>query len=177
MQKFKIPFFLIGSLIMIYVMFKTGQPLKTPTTNAGILHLEFASNKVKVDSILQAWAPDPQTGFNKIEAAKTNTYWDFLFLFFYAGFLFFVCRFFANIYKEGSGFANAGLRLAKWALLAGALDMVENICMLQSLSGNGSNALAMITVIASSIKWCLVFVCVMYILLSAPLYFYFQKVR
>ena len=76
-------FFLAGSLVMIYVMAKTGQPLKTPVTPQGILNLEFAYNSDKVDGIVNNWA-----SINTVTAAKQNTWLDFIFLFFYSGFLF-----------------------------------------------------------------------------------------
>ncbi len=177
MKKFAIPFFLVGTLAMMYVMVKTGAPLNTPTTQSGILSLEFAPNKIKVDSVLLAWQATPNSTFSKIDAAKINTYWDFVFLFFYAGFLYFSCRKLSTGFREGTGFANAGIHLSKAALVAGALDVVENICMLQSLAGNGSNSLAMVTMFAALIKWLLVIVCVLYIMFSAPLVFYFQKLR
>ena len=80
MKKLQIPFFIAGTIIMIIIMSRTGKPLKTASTPAGIVNLEFAYNTVKVDSVFKAWGTG-STG-SKIEVAKTNTYWDFLFIFF-----------------------------------------------------------------------------------------------
>lgn len=142
-------------------MMKTGAPLKTPATPKGILDLEFACDKQHVDVVLTAWATD-----NKIEAAIQNTLWDFVFLFFYSLFLFFCCKklmvkFIPTNWKHTAGkfFANA-------AIAAGLLDVGENLGMLQTLGGNSSNTVALVTVICSLIKWSLVLLVILYVVIA-----------
>ncbi len=167
MKKLQIPFFILGTIAMIIVMGKTGKPLKTPLTTAGIVNLEFAYNTVKVDSVFKAW--DYGSTSSKIDIAKANTYWDFLFIFFYAGLLFLWSRHLSDIYRDGTGFNKAGKLFAKLALTAGLLDVIENICMLQSLNGNINNGFALTATICASLKFLFLFITVMYIFVSLPL--------
>ena len=159
MKKLLLPFFLIGTIAMIVVMAKTGATLK-PATPHGILDLEFAYNTAKTTAVLNAWAP--ANGLDNITVAKTNTYWDFLFLFFYAGFLFVACKKIAT--KISGSVSKAGNLIAKGALLAGFLDIIENIGMLLTLSNQGSSSIAICTTIVSVIKWALALIAVLYVL-------------
>ncbi|MEO6253375.1 MAG: hypothetical protein ABIO79_08730 [Ferruginibacter sp.] len=160
MKKFLIPFFVIGSMAMIVVMTKTGAILKTSAAPMGILDLEFAYNTTKTTPILNSWAPAGNT--DNISAAKINTYWDFLFLFFYAGFLFLACTKIASAIK--GPVAKAGNLIAKAALLAGFFDILENIGMLFTLNGQGSSTIAFCTTFISVIKWGLAIIAVLYVL-------------
>jgi hypothetical protein len=161
MKKLLLPFFLIGTIVMIFVMAKTGATLK-PATAHGILDLEFAYNTTKTADVLKAWAP--VNGFDNIVVAKTNTYYDFLFLFFYSGFLFLACKKIAS--KTGGGFSKTGNIVAQAALVAGFLDILENIGMLLTLSNQGSLAIALCTTIVSLIKWLLAIMAVLYLLIG-----------
>lgn len=160
MKKLLLPFFLVGSLVMIVVMAKTGATLKTPFTPKGILDLEFAFTTIKADAVMSAWSP--ATGIDNIAAAKTNTYWDFLFLFFYAGFLFLACKTIAS--KISGPVSKAGKLIAKGALAAGFLDILENIGMLLILNHHGSSAIVLVTTIVSLIKWALALIALLYVL-------------
>ena len=160
MKKLLLPFFFIGSMAMIVVMTKTGATLKTPAAPMGIVDLEFAYNTAKTTPILNSWAPNAD--IDNIAAAKTNTYWDFLFLFFYAGFLFLACKKIASAIK--GPVAKAGNLIAKAALLAGFLDIIENIGMLLTLNGQDSSTIAFGTTCISVIKWGLALIAVLYVL-------------
>ena len=163
MKKYAIPFFLIGSLLMIYVMVKTGAPLKTLATPNGILDLEFAYNTEKTAIVTNAWAITGPVDI--IAAAKFNTWLDFIFLFFYSIFLFLTSK---KIYRSFSGkFGQAGKTIAKGALLAGMLDIIENAGMLTTLSGNGSGLISFMTSFCSVIKWTLAIMAVLYVLTGA----------
>lgn len=160
MKKLLLPFFLLGSLAMMVVMLRTGEGLKTKAAPMGIVNLEFAWNETKTSAILQDWAPG--SGTDLIATAKNNTYWDFLFLFFYAGFLFLACKKIAAAIK--GAVARAGHLVANGALIAGVLDIIENAGMLLTLNNHGSNVIALITTIISIIKWLLALVAVLYVL-------------
>jgi hypothetical protein len=160
MKKLLLPFFLLGSIAMIVVMAKTGATLKTDATPHGILNLEFAYNTAKTADVLNAWAP--ANGLDNITAAKANTCWDFLFLFFYAGFLFLACKKIAT--KTTGSFSRAGRLIAKGALWAGFLDIIENSGMLLTLCNQGSSTIAFCTTFVSVIKWALAIIAVLYML-------------
>lgn len=157
MQKLLFPFFLIGTIAMMVVMAKTGATLKTDAAPMGILDLEFAYSPNKTTPIINSWI---QT--DNISAAKVNTYWDFLFLFFYAGFLFLACKKIATNINGPA--AKAGNLIAKAAILAGFLDVFENAGMLLTLNNQGSSAIAFATTFFSVIKWGLVIIAVLYVL-------------
>jgi len=154
-KKFSLLILLAGTIIMIFIMLISGKPLNTSETPCGILHLEFANTEEKVLQVLSAWKKNSSNTNDIIAAAKGNTWFDFLFLLFYALFLYSSCyrlsRMVTNkiISSLLSFFAIA-------ALLAGGLDMLENIGMLLSLSGQASHAIALFTSIVSIIKWVLV---------------------
>ncbi|MBL0146890.1 MAG: hypothetical protein IPP48_15395 [Chitinophagaceae bacterium] len=159
MKKLTIPVLFIGTLVMITVMAKTGASLKTSTTPKGILNLEFAYDTVKTNTILNAWAATPAV--NNIEAAKNNTYYDFLFLSFYALFLFFICKKIAQL-----NHSKIGLLIANGALAAGVLDIAENLGMLATLSNHSSNTIALFTTFFAAVKWVLAIIAVLYVLVG-----------
>lgn len=160
MKKLLLPFFLLGTIGMMVIMVKTGAILKTPAAPMGILNLEFAYNTAKTTPIINSWASINNT--DVIAAAKNNTYWDFLFLFFYAGFLFLACKKIAA--KTAGSFSKAGKLIAKGALWAGILDVFENTGMLLTLNNQGCDAIALSTTIISVIKWALAIIAVLYML-------------
>ncbi len=135
-------------------MGKTSATLKTTATPCGILNLEFAYNTTKTAGVINAWEPN-----NNITVAKNNTYYDFIFLAFYATFLFFTCKKIAEIKNS-----NTGLLIANGAIAAGILDIAENAGMLFTLSGNVSGTVGFITTVCSLIKWVLVITAVAYCL-------------
>ncbi|MBL0199988.1 MAG: hypothetical protein IPP81_07365 [Chitinophagaceae bacterium] len=61
-------------------------PFKNIEAPNGILNLEFAYNTAKTTPIINSWAGISST--DVITAAKNNTYWDFVFLFFMPAFYF-----------------------------------------------------------------------------------------
>lgn len=159
MKKYALLILLLGTLIMIVVMGKTGAPLKTAATPNGILQLEFAYNTEKTSTVIQAWAPDGNS--NRIHAAQINTYLDFIFLFFYTLFLFFTCDKIARISKS-----KTGAMIANGIIWAGLLDVLENAGMLFTLAGNTSGTIAFMTTFFSVIKWALAAAAVLYVLVG-----------
>jgi len=160
MKKLILPIFFAGTLFMLYVMARTGAPLKTPVTPNGILNLEFAYDTSKVNAIIGAWTSTP--GVDVIEAARKNTYLDFIFIFFYSLFLYLASLKLNE--RFGGKFGKAGKWIGQGALLAGGLDLLENAGMLGSLSDHVTGPVALFTVICASVKWALAPVAVLYVL-------------
>ncbi len=120
MNKILIAFFLLACTIFFFMQMRpTGKRLRTPETRLGILNLEFAYDNDQTTKVLNAWKSD-----GKIVDATTNTYIDFGLLFFYSLFLFFCCRNLSNIFS--GKIRSFGRWLSKAALVAGALDVIEN---------------------------------------------------
>jgi hypothetical protein len=160
MKKLLLPFFFLGTLAMMVVMLKTGATLTTDATPLGIMDLEFAYNTTKTSAVLNAWAPTAQT--DNIAVARINTYWDFLFMVFYGGFLFLACKKMARSLKDPV--AKAGNLIAKAVILALIFDLIENSGMLLTLNNYSSPAIAFCTTFFSVIKWGLVIIAVLYLL-------------
>ena len=159
-------FIIAGTLIMIYVMAVSGKSLKTAETPLGILNLEFAYNKAKTDVILNAWSYPGPDNIDNISAAIQNTWYDFIFLFFYSLALFYACK---SIAASLKGFLQkTGKYAAIGALYAGLLDIAENAGMLFTLNGYSSDLIALLTVLFSVLKWLLVFFAILYIFLTGP---------
>jgi hypothetical protein len=155
-------FLAAGSLIMMKVMVQTGATLKTPSTPLGILNLEFAYTAEKALAVILAW-----TGLipaDNVLAAIVNTWLDFIFLLFYSLFLYQACRMLSL--KHTRLLSTAGHFIAKGALIAGLLDVFENIGMLLTLNGYISNTVALLTFLFSIVKWLLVLAAVLYILIA-----------
>ncbi len=160
MQKYSILFFLIGSLTMAVIVTMQGESLKTKDTPLGVLNLELAFNSANTATVLNAWAPN--TSVDNIAVAKKNTWLDFIFIFFYPIFLFLASKAISRSF--GGWFGRAGKLVAKAAILAGLLDVIENTGMLLSLSGKGSAAIVLCTSVCSSIKWTLALLAVLYVI-------------
>ena len=160
MKKLLLPVFLLGTLTMMYMMADTGALLKTPAAKLGIINLELAYNTTQTMAILNSWAP---TAVNdRIAAARFNTYSDFLFLFFYAGFLLLACR---AIAKNSKGaLAKWGYYIGSGTLVAGFADVLENTGILFSLNNLVSPLVSFCTAFFSVIKWSLVVIAVLYLI-------------
>ena len=161
MRKYFFPIVAVGSLVMVMVMSKTSATLKTPATPLSILNLEFAYNGAKADIVLNAWQPNEK--YNNIEVAESNTWLDFIFLFFYSLFLYKACKILSGTYN--GNLQKTGLLLANGALMAGFLDILENAGMLFTLQGNINNSILLLTTIVSIIKWILALAAVAYLLI------------
>lgn len=175
MRNIIFPFLFIGSMAMAFIVTKTGATLNTEKTPHGILDLELAYSVSKVETVINAWTPSDINPINNIAVAKTNTWWDFVFLIFYAPFLFTLCKKISRSYKTNSLVSKAGNLFANAILIAGMLDVVENIGIFQSLNGNIGHGIALLTASASLIKWMLVIGCLLFILVSFPKAIYLHR--
>ncbi len=147
--------------VMIWIMNKSGNPLKTGTTPLGILNLELAINKNETGVIVQQWNQQ-----QLIAIAKKNTYYDFIFLMAYTALFYFLCRQAAKQFKINSFSRKISYLLSYAAILAGIMDVLENFGMLMSLSGQISEGITLFTLITSIIKWSLVAGCIAWLLIS-----------
>ena len=142
-------------------MLKTEAPLKMPATPAGIINLELAFDTTQTGKVITAW-----TSANAINAAKINTYWDFLFIFFYSYFLFLCCKKLTAKFKVNNWKRNAGLFFSKAIFGAALLDMCENGGMLLTINGNSNSTIVLLTSACSAVKWAIVLLTILYILMA-----------
>jgi hypothetical protein len=154
MKNIIIIFLSIGLVAMLLMMMKTGSILKTPETPTGILNIEFAKDTVEMKRILGAWSRVIIDGKTNIEAAKTNTYWDFAFIFFYAGFFFYGNTLLSEKFRGNF------IKICEWAsvaaIFAGLFDCGENALILTSLSGKYSPIIVSLTKILAILKFTLI---------------------
>lgn len=160
MQKIKFTVSIIGTLVMFYVMSTTGKPLITNATPLGILNLEFAYHPQKIEQIMSAWK-------NLIDTALINTYWDFLYLFFYAFLLVNICTFIHH--RLTITYGKVGLLFGRLAILAAFLDGIENGFMLNVLNNNYNVTSLQLMVGASVLKWIIVLAVILYSLVGLML--------
>lgn len=175
MFKIFFAFLVTGTIIMIYVMMSTGKTLETPATPLGIIALELAPDKKTVQVILQEWTKTGE-GVDNIKAAKKNTLLDFLFIIFYAPFLYICCTRLAAGFKKTSIIARIGKLVAIGIIIEGILDFLENFGMLKSLDGEVSNNIALFTASCSFVKWTLVFIALLYIVAALVAKLFIKKV-
>jgi hypothetical protein len=114
-----------GALVMIFVMRWTALPMGP----GGIVDFEFAGTLEKADAIMMRW------GAAGLEAALLNTRLDFIFILFYAAW--------GYLALQSLGAREPSLRLRSLArqlsyamIAAGVLDVLENICMFQTMGSS-----------------------------------------
>lgn len=140
-----------------------GHPLTIPTSPAGIVSLELAGTAEKTSTILEGWARQKLTA-----KARNNIMIDFLFIPFYAILFYTLCGSIAVRHKGMA--ATMGIMLAFDALVAGLLDVSENILMLLSTFSFYNQATARFTAIFASAKFFILALCLLYVvLLGLPL--------
>lgn len=148
--------------MMIVLMFLQGRPLKTPATSGGILTLEFAPTQMDVDAVLDTWAEASTPSTDIINTAIVNTKIDFVFLFCYSLFLM-SCALQLSLRSVNKKIWQI---IAGTSVIAGLLDVVENIGMLQSLQENGSDRIALMTTLAAYFKWALVLIVITFLIIG-----------
>ena len=161
---------IIATLIMIWIMLLTGNSLKTPTTPYGIINLEIAANVEKTKEIVQTWDKN-----NTIAAATKNTLYDFIFITCYVSLFYFLLRQVEKQFSSVNLFNKLSRYISYAAVMAGVLDILENIGILKSLSGNITNGITLFTFSTSIIKWILVAVCILWLLFSVAVILFRRK--
>lgn len=145
------------SLLMILLLRWQGSELIVPATPSGILALEFANTPEKLNYVLSFW--------NK-ETVQINILLDFLFVIAYTWFFVVAVAESAAKWKQRYmiQFGAISIRLA---FLAGMLDTVENILMLQSIHGHYTISSLQLTWYCATIKFAIAIVLFLYVLLTA----------
>ena len=147
-----------GIALLLFILFMRwqGSGMMHPSTPSGILALEFANTPEKLNYVLSFW--------NKA-MVRTNIWIDFLFIIVYTWFLVIA------ITTRASASANNWIRLlgvwlGRLVFLAAILDVVENILMLQSISGQYSTYSLQLTWYCASIKFGIIILIFLYVAIS-----------
>ena len=169
MHKFIWLILAVGTMAMMMIMRQSGKPLETPFTPAGIINLELARTKSNVRNILNIWSSSNGDNRNNIGIAKNNTYLDFLFILFYASFLFVSTQKVVLLFYKRSRWAALGRSVVYLSPIAAILDVLENLGMLLSLNNHVSSKTVFLTFSCSFMKWLCIGLIILY-LLSSLLY-------
>jgi hypothetical protein len=157
MINIRIILFLLAATLGLFLLLRVQGNLETPASPAGILSMEFATQPHRVTEIKNAWDAGGMTG-----RARTNIWIDFLFIPFYAMLFYTLC---GSISVRMQGFpAKLGIFMAFGALVAGLLDVLENIFMLIALQGHYGGFSAMATSLLAGAKFLLLALAALYVI-------------
>lgn len=157
MINIRIIFFLLAGTLFFFLLLRVQGKLETIKSPASIVSLELAHDAQSVEDITTSWNQEGMT-----TRAKTNIWIDFLFIPFYVMLFYTLC---GSISVRMIGFsAKLGVLLAFGSLIAGILDVLENILMLFALHGHYNNFSALLTTFFATAKFTLLLLAVLYIL-------------
>lgn len=149
-------FFLLGT-IFFFLLLRYQGTLEHKVSPMGIVSLELARNPEQVKNIVTAWKTD-----GLIATARLNIWLDFLFIPFYSLLFYTLC---GSISVRSNGqVAKIGVMLAFAALIAGLLDILENLLMLFSLNGIFNYITVILTSFFASSKFILLGLALLYVI-------------
>jgi hypothetical protein len=154
-----------GTLLLATLMKDQGAPLVTCNTPQGILNLEFAATPTSANAVVSEWQVAPcSNGRSLVTTAVANTKLDFVFIAFYVLFFYMTSLILGQSLPGIVGKLGLWLRWA--SVLAGLLDVVENLFMFKTLGGNITSMGTFATAICAKIKFGLLAACLLYLLLG-----------
>jgi hypothetical protein len=125
--------FLTGTVVLLILLRVQGSSLVNEQAPAGIVSFELAGSRTKAEAISSAWESEGRT-----KTALGNIRLDYLFIPFYSLFLYMSCGTLAT--GSSSRSRRPGVWIAFGSLLAGMLDVFENLVMSAQIKGGISNA-------------------------------------
>ncbi len=159
MINIKIKLFLLGVTLFLFTVLRfQGASLKQHYADQGIVSLELAGSAEKTATIVEGWNAD-----GLIDKARNNILIDFLFIPFYAIF-FYTLTGSISVRLQGRA-SSLGVALAFSSLIAGMLDLFENLLMLTSIHVGYSDFTAILTAIFAALKFLLLLLALLYILI------------
>jgi hypothetical protein len=151
--------FLTGTVVLLILLRVQGSSLVNEQAPAGIVSFELAGSRTKAEAISSAWESEGRT-----KTALGNIRLDYLFIPFYSLFLYMSCGTLAT--GSSSRSRRPGVWIAFGSLLAGMLDVFENLVMSAQIKGGISNAGVLATYLLASAKFVLVGAAFIYILVQ-----------
>jgi hypothetical protein len=163
---------LAGTLLLVVLMRDQGKPLISCNTPQGILNLEFASTPALAQGVVSEWKTVICNNITNINTAITNTKIDFVFIAFYVLFFYMTSLILS---QSMPGFAGGTGAILKWGIvLAGILDIAENLLMFNTLNGSITANGTFCTSLFAAIKFVIVLACFLYLLIGV-LWLLFSK--
>ena len=128
-----------------------------PLTTGEIVSFEKAKTIDKATDIMLDWSIN-----NKLGKASKSIFIDYFFILLYTTCIFSACRFLSKLTNK-EGLIKAGDVFSYLIIFASGFDIVENLCMQQTLGGNVSAWLISLTYNMASAKFFLVGLCLLFI--------------
>lgn len=158
MINIKIKLFLLGVTLFFFLVLRfQGAALIQDYADKGIVSLELAASAENTTTILDGWRSD-----GLITRASNNILIDFLFIPFYA-ILFYTLTGSISVRLRGKA-SSIGVALAFFSLIAGLLDVLENLLMLTSIHIGYNDLTAFLTAFFAILKFMLLLLALPYIL-------------
>ncbi|MCU0321591.1 MAG: hypothetical protein MUE72_04200 [Chitinophagaceae bacterium] len=154
-----------ATVVMIVVMRWMGVELESKESPWGIVSFEFAKTFEEGKTIINTIGQRP---------LQWNISIDFLFLIAYTFLFFLCCKALMNQYRS-SGLKTLGLIFLELSVLAGVLDLVENIAMLITLGGYGSDISVGVSYYTAIAKFSVIAVVIVYIIVASILVYLISK--
>jgi hypothetical protein len=159
MINIKIKLFLLSVTLFFFLLLRyQGADLIKSYSPKGVVSLEIAPTAEATGKILSGFEED-----GLMNKTRRNIFIDFFFIPFYA-MLFYTLAGSISIRMKGKA-ATAGVLLAFFSLIAGLLDVFENILILLATYGLYNDITAILKTFFASAKFLLLFVAFMYIIL------------
>ncbi len=143
----------IATIVMIVVMQWQGKELQSKYSPAGIMSLELAEKFQDATDIVDQIGKTP---------LRVNITLDFVFIIAYGCLFFFCCWALMNNYRS-KGMKTMGFIFLELSVLTAVLDIVENITMLITIAGHGSEVAVLITKWVAYVKFGLAALTLVYI--------------
>ena len=145
-------------ILMMSAMRWQGAVLKTAESPRAIVDLELANQPEQVQALLNVW---------NIKDVRLNIQLDFLFIVAYVFFLAIASEGIAAKWRTPK-MQLLGRVMARFALVAGVLDIAENLFMLKTIDQHYSLLSLNLTRYAALIKFGLVGIILLYLMISLP---------
>ncbi len=155
----------VATVVMFLVMRWLSIEVTTKATPKGIISFELSKNFETAKTMMQAAG---------IKNMQFNTGIDFLFIIAYTSLFLVCCKALMDNYRS-SGLKTLGLIFLELSVLVGVLDLVENITMLITLGGYGSNLSVTISRWSAILKFSIAGLVVVYIIISSLLMYLISK--
>jgi hypothetical protein len=157
-------FFAVAVIIMIIVLNILSVGFITDYSPYGIISFELANTYKDAKAIMMA------VGTKKLQI---HTAFDFLFIIAYTSFFFFIIKQITEKLKL-YGIKKLNFYFLELSILAGIFDLIENIAMLITLGGYGSDISVGVTKWAAIAKFTVIILVVVFIVLSS-LYIFIKR--
>lgn len=154
-----------ATVVMIVVMRWMGNGLESKVSPLGIVSFELTKKFDAAQDIIQVVGQRP---------LQWNIAVDFLFLVAYTFFFFFCCKAIMQQFRS-SGLKTVGFIFLELSVLTGVLDLVENIAMLITLGGYGSDISVGVSYYTAIAKFVVIAIILVYILVASILMQFISK--